>query len=71
MLCDIGYHCFQEPVNLPLGSWLSLETNCDLHVLPNEQEIFGDGTEEFVGQKEKPLTLCFKAYREDSVLLEG
>lgn len=71
VLRDTEHHCFEEPVKLPLGTWLSLETDCNLNMFPNEQEMFGDGTEEFVGQKEKPLTLCFKAAREDSVSRGG
>lgn len=57
MLCDPEYHYFEEPVKLSLGTWLSLETDCNLNMFPEEQEIFGDGIEEFVRQKEKPLTL--------------
>lgn len=67
VLCDTEYHCCEEPAKLPLGTWLSLETDCNLNMFPNEQEIFGDGTEEFVWQKETALTLCFKAAREGSV----
>lgn len=55
VFCETEYCCFQEPVNLPLGSWLSLETDCDLNMFPNEQEISGDRTE-FVGHKERKAT---------------
>lgn len=64
MLCDIEHCCLQEPVKLPLGTWLSLETSCDLNMFSNEQEIFGDGIEESVWQKAQPLTLCFKFHEE-------
>lgn len=64
MLCDTEHHSLEEPVKLPLGTWLSLETGYNFNMFPNEQEIFGDGTEEFVWQKARLLTLCFKAVRE-------
>lgn len=64
VLCDTEHHSLEKPVKLPLGTWLSLETGYNFSMFPNEQEIFGDGTEEFVWQKARLLTLCFKAARE-------